>query len=377
MTKGLCAACGKLRWIKGQGGLCKPCSYPTGPCAQCEKLRKLYVDSLYYVCYQDRQVRSLLLEKEVEWTPKLEYPKYLFHLYLIYLRRYLLQYCHLKQAEQISKVLSQNPPSPILSWMQVYELSERDQALYSRTAQRGCAWMKIGFMLQELGVLPPHADEKGREFRAILQTFSSTELDWIKPFIDDLRRSGRAEGTILNQLQSIRDLLSWLRNQSLPATLLQVNSLHLQDYLVSLKQKNSSLIFLRKHARSLHRFYRGCLARKLILSNPCENIVLSREAPRLPVCSPEQIQKLYKFVKSPNSPAEAALMVALVLFFGFTSEDLAHAQLTSASEVPIVITLRRRSRTKGRRYFNRPQVLTFPRQPHWLLELQKRFAKEW
>jgi hypothetical protein len=232
-------------------------------------------------------------------------------------------------------------------------------------------------MLQELGILPPASDEHGRELETILSQFDSDSHTLIRPFMSDLARTQRATSSILGQVHSLRNLLIWVRTQDSSLGLLQVNEHLMQEYLAHLHHLNSNPKFLRDHFAYTHRFYRWCLQKRLILSNPCRGIEVNREQQKLPICSPEQVRKLYAFIKNPSSPPESALLISLVLFYGLTTGNLAFAQLGTSSRPPLQIVLRRKQRTHGRRYFNRPQVLKLSDKPNWFVSLQKKFLAQW
>lgn len=377
--KGICPQCQKIRWLGGKDGHCKPCAYPIGRCARCSAYRKIYVDSLCYLCYQDRQVRATLLEVELHRGPIVDYDRHLFQLYLTYIRRYWLRYCHLKQARRLGDILILKPTPLIQSWAQIYSLAQRDGLYHQSSTQNGCAWLKIGYMLQELGVLSSRGDEYEHRLQALLSVFNDKTKSLINRFLSQLIRLDKSDGTLDNQLCALKNIYLWVKARSIDADLLSLHSLWIQDYLEHLQgisQLNPTR-YMREQFLHVSRFYRWCKQEGLILLNPCDAIQISRSAESLCICSPDQIQKLSSFYKDVQTDPEQALLIILVLIFGFTTEDLAFAQLSCSKNQTLEIILRRKARTAGRRYFNRPQTIQLPREMPWFFQLQRSYYQFW
>lgn len=378
--KGICSLCGKHRWLGGKGRACKPCAYPVGACTNCSKRRKLYVDELCYLCYQDRQIRNQLVDLESSLMPQSEYESYLFQLYLTYIRRYLLRYAHLNQAQRLSVVLRTYSIKPLLSWMQIYKWAQQHPLPHRLPSPNGCAWTKIGYMLQELGVLPPRTEETGRQFDSLRSSIYLKNWKRIEPFLFSLRGLANTETSLIRYLFIIRGLQRFLDPFGNEQTdLLSVNEIQIRGFLDHLRQSSqtSSAKYLRSTLLRLSKFYRFCYQEKWILCNPCERIKVSREAAKLTVCSPEQIAQLEAFVKNPASDPEHAILICLILFFGLKTEDLAFASLQVQTNNSFAILLRRKARSRGRHFYHRPQLLQLPAQPKWFFDLQKRFYEVW
>jgi hypothetical protein len=156
-----------------------------------------------------------------------------------------------------------------------------------------------------------------------------------------------------------------------------VNVIHTEAYLNFLQTQGYPLKSIRSTHAILNRFYRFAVHEKWTLINPFEKIQMNREAESLTVCSEETVRNLFTYLKSEHSNPEHAFLISLVLFFGLTTQDLMHATVSTQNQSALMITLRRTPRTKGRRYYNREQVLTLPQSPLWFLRLQKRFFKDW
>jgi len=56
--------------------------------------------------------------------------------------------------------------------------------------------------------------------------------------------------------------------------------------------------------------------------------------------------------------------------------DLAHASIIMSNN-RFKIKLRRKQLTKGRAYYNREEIISFPKELKWLNNLQNRFVKSW
>lgn len=377
MSQGICTSCLQYRWLGGKGKVCKPCGYPSGPCAQCAKIRKLYVDDLCYCCYADRQVRDKLEILEKSATIPWQYNLYLWTLYLTYIRRYLLTYHHLNQAKKLVKILQKELLSPpLLAWSQIYDYAKTYPLSHYQASTKGCGWLKIGRMLQELGILPPRPEEfKHRIIKKMLE-FPPPLKGKVQEFLEQLKKSNRSDSTQLEYLLTLQTLKRWADSLDCDLGLLTIQAPHLQSYLGYLKHLHPNPHFIRQHCHLLKGFYRYCSNQKWILTNPTDFFRISRPAQQLPICSEEDLKQLFIFVKNSKSPPEAALLICLILFFGLTTEDLAFATLDPSKE-SLSIILRRKQRTKGRRYYNRLQRLQLPAQPEWFNQLQHRFYQTW
>lgn len=366
--KGLCPACRKYRWLGGRGRLCKPCAYPMEKCVKCHRNRKIYVQGLCYICYEDHRVREKLAELKLKTQNP--YPQLLFELYLTYIRRYHLKYHHVRQAKKLTSILETDPPQPFKSWLEVYRYDETYPLPHKPNGTKGRAVLKIGFMLEELGVLPPREEEVGKQVRGALAVFSDDERRWINPFLDVLKN--RADETKCKLLINLKLLKRFCESENRP-DLLSVNQSLIEKYLISLHGKHPA--YIQSSFSSLNQTYRFLKFKKLIFRNPCCKIKFSRVPLKLSVASEKQLQNLITFVKAENSDPEWALIITLILFYGLTPIQLTQAQCLYDENLKIF--LRRKPITKGRRFYNREQTLSLPQSPPWFLRLQKNFFVQW
>lgn len=273
----------------------------------------------------------------------------------------------------MARVLSQAQIDPILSWMQIYELEKKYPIVHreGRKAFKGHAFFKIGYMLQELGVLPPRHDEQGRQLQSLLSIFDEKNLVPINLFVSYLRNSNQADSTIVDYLAKLRDLYLWLHKNYPNASLLEVNNTIFTKYLNSALERNANPHYRWGIYFELSRFYRFLQSKRLILANPCGKIALSRPQNKICIVSEADYERLFSFIQNPATDPESAILLSVILFFGFTTEDVIHAQISFHDSLHII--LRRQRRTRGRRLYNREQILKLPTEPKWFFDLQKKF----
>ncbi len=168
------------------------------------------------------------------------------------------------------------------------------------------------------------------------------------------------------------------------ASLITVSETSIENYLASLSQFYSEdeserlNKFIHEAYSAIDRFFRFCVSEKKVVYNPFDKIQVSRTQKRIHICTPEKLKKLQAYIKSPNANPEYAMLLALILFYGLTTDDLKCAQLAepfTAKQLKIV--LRRRPRSHGKKYYHRAQTITCLNQPSWFLRLQNEFLKSW
>ena len=373
--KGICSICQQVRWIRSEKMICRPCGYSKGICKVCSTWRKIYINGLCYLCYQDKQVLKKLKEIEKQFVPACDYNKYLFELYLKYIKRYRLYYHHAKLTKKLKSILEDEIFQAILYWEQIYKLSKKYNLKQSSLKGNGCIFYKIGYMLQELGILPPMSEVFTAQINNSLHFFKHEAQQLIKPYLNMLEYSNRADSTKMDHLLSLKKFNNWIKDKNPKLNLPIVNEKTIRAYLVSLHE-NHNLKYIRKVHGHIKCFYRYCKYKRLILVDPAKNIKTSREYGKLCVCSENQIDKLFEYIKNLNSNPEYAMLISLVLIWGLKNEDLAHAKI-AVKENTLLIILRQKKLTKGKRYHNREQVLHLPVKPAWFYGLQKSFYENW
>ena len=382
-SRGICNRCGHPRTLVSlTRGHCKPCGYTKDNCVRCRAYRKIYVRGYCYLCYQDERVGLHLRQVESEFVkPASQYNQDLFALYMTYLRRYRMSYDHLRPTKSLIQYLEQHPITPIRCWNDIYSLSHLlplTRAPEKAVHDNGCVWMKIGYMLQELGVLGVKGDEFQHRLAAQLEHFDSQTTAHVRQFSVRLKKSGRADASVNRAIGALQALSDWLSHLAPPETLLLAHSMSIECYF-EFMQKTHSYETVVVAFRRLAAFYRWAKQTKLTLLDPTENIRISRAAQKLVITSKTQFEQLRTFLRDPDCSAPQAMALTLILFFGFTTADLAGAtiDLGATTDGPLRIILTRKPRSRGRRYYNREQVLTLPSDPPWLKRLVRRFRTHW
>jgi len=368
----VCSKCYKLRWISKKG-LCKPCGLEVACCANCNNEKKIYVRGLCYLCYEESQARIALSRVADDFIPASNYNAYLFDLYLLYVRRYRVAYHHIEQAKRFKIYLEFEKIGPLTSWLLVDKLSHKVKLPHQNTKKNGCAIMKIGRILQELGVLPPRETDIENQLQSSIELFTSPLREVVTQFSQTLRKTRRGQSTIIHALREIRRLNEWSSLHKGHGPFL-LSTKEIKDYFDGLEQKSSK--GQHKRYSLLNQFFKWSVDSKLILKNPLDTIPTSREQEKLTVCSPEQLKQLTRFIKNGKSDPEQALLLSLVLYFGLTTENLANATI-DITDNSLNIHIYRRKRTKGAQFYNREQTLVFPYGPKWLVKLQARFIEKW
>jgi hypothetical protein len=155
---------------------------------------------------------------ETNFRPASLYNKYLMDLYLVYIRKLKLRAGYACQAENLQVLFELEKIKFIGTWNDIYNLSEKHQIWDKNYSSTGCAFKKIGRMLQGLGVIG-HSEEEGRNLKyleKIRQSIQSKEnLIWIDSFKKFLKKSNRSLRTQIVYLQQLEHLEAWLsRNRS-------------------------------------------------------------------------------------------------------------------------------------------------------------------
>jgi integrase len=164
----------------------------------------------------------------------------------------------------------------------------------------------------------------------------------------------------------------------------QENETSIENYLAHLSEfysKDESAQFnkfVHESYSAINRFFRFCISEKKVTYNPCDKIKVSHTQKRIHICTPDQIKKLQAYIKSPNANSEYAILLALVLFYGLTTDDLKCAQIAEPfTSTQLKIVLRRRPRSHWKKYYHRAQTMICSNQPSWFLRSQLNFLKSW
>jgi len=307
-------------------------------CKVCGKTILISKFSRFKLCRNcNKQRRECLKIKKIELSKNElitnEYSLYIFDLYLNYTNRYKYKSAILKQANNLLGYLSLTPIKTLKNWKEIYAESDKYCASYKENKKvTGCPFIKIGRMLTEIGVITSRYEDRSHYFGKLLKRFSSN--------------------------------------------LTAITEINIQAYLIHLKDKGHNQVYCHLTFTHLSIFFRWCKAEKIILVNPCNKLQSSRPLQQITVCDEDTVNQLMRFVKNPKSCPEQAMIILLILVWGFRSEDLGHAKIEITNN-EFRIVLRRKS-LKNIKYYNRKQIITFPSKPNsWIYLLQQRFYKEW
>ena len=342
-------------------------------CSRCGKQRIFRTHStLCQECYNDRRYRKLLTELKQTFQAKSPYNQQLFDLYTRYIERLMLQSSQHRATLRLKEFLESKEIPVIRSWTNVVKISKEFSGFTGGTSHAGCPFVQIGRMLQEIGVLPIREEDfeiyllrvlarLGPEERPILTRYSQWQLKF-----------GRTHHSAVASINVIQVFLVWLKHRD-GTSLLTVTEPLAMNYLDDLTKAGN----LGVKGVVLARFYNWAKHEKLILHNPFSNVVSPKSKLQLTVCSNHQIHKLQSFIKCKNSEPELALMLGLVLFWGFTARDLAWAAIEISEGNTLKIILHRGKKSYQNRTHRRDQTLVLPRTPAWLQELQYRYIQRW
>jgi|GEM_PF-1366675 len=373
--KSVCKTCGQERWITLKSGICKPCSYPVAECVKCHNIGKIYVSELCYCCYQHRQVKLALKKIIDDFKPCNKYNNYLMDLYTAYIIRYRLSYFHLKQAKTLKAILELQPVKPIQQWSQLLELSAFYKLYHCNNKKNGCAFLKIGYMLQELGVLKARRDDRNYWIQRAIEKFPGSAKNHVKSYINRMKNLGMSESTRENHLRYLQVFFNWLSITYPTIEFKSLSEAKAIEYISFLQQQTASKNLIRISVLGLRRFYSWLKYNKLIDINPFKNINPARTQNKIITCTEEHLAKLMSYISSADSPPEGAMALCLILIYGFENQDLVKAKVEFNSTMRI--HLERPMRSYGKHYFNREAELILPSAPEWLTKLQDRYFKIW
>ncbi|MDD4975697.1 MAG: hypothetical protein PHY93_15175 [Bacteriovorax sp.] len=346
-------------------------------CSVCKKeVVKLTNVKLFlcYECSEQNRFKKRLAKLEGNTSLakiEVEYNQYLFNLYLQYINRYYLKYPILKQTEDLLIYLAENRIAPFTSWERIYHESRLfDQQYKVVMGLTGCPFVKIGKMLNELGVLPPKSEDFSQYYIRILKRFPSEKLKTIERFILFKKNKHLLDKTIILRLEFLLYFQQWSS-----VDIYSLNTVDIQNYYIFLKDNGHSQYYISQSHSSLSEFFNWCTFEKIIFINPCISIKIKRPARQLTVCDEATVNKLMSFIKNPDSDPEQAFLLALILIWGFKSEDLSFSKIEIKDNNFKIILRRKQLGTV--KYYNRSQTLEFPKEPKWFYSLQKRFYKKW
>ncbi|MEO5970877.1 MAG: hypothetical protein ABIQ95_13195 [Bdellovibrionia bacterium] len=370
--KGNCPICGLYRQLIGKGVICRPCAHPVMKCPKCGTVAKLHTAGLCGLCYGDKRARKYFTALNGTEKFASQYNSYLFELYLKTVHRRLrIRDIDILQAQYLLNVFESTTIPTIRSWSHIYELASK----YPAPCRRGlkcCPWNKIGYMLFELGLLIPKAEDRCRQIQNHILKLGAENEPAVREFQEYLSRTNRAQSTQVGYLNNLLGFQLWLLKMNPNLNLLSVSRTLVETYLNGLSTSSRESAFWKFHS-----FYRFCKMRKWILIHPLDDLTPPpKSQKKLEILSEASIKQIIEFMKSPSSPPELAFLLALILFYGCTPAELTHAQITNFGN-DLELQFRRTPRTQGNKSYNRHSSIKLPISPLWFLKLQKRFYSYW
>lgn len=346
-------------------------------CSSCQKSLVKFINTTLFLCYEcSTQNRLKKRLAKLDGHPslakiKVEYNQYLFRLYLQYINRYYLKYPILKQSEELLAYLTENRISPFTTWEKIYNESRLFGQQYEVImGLTGCPFIKIGKMLNELGVLPPKSEDFSQYYIRTLKRFPLEKLEIIERFIAFEKNKNIFDKTIILRLEFLLYLQQWST-----VDICFLNTIDIQNYYIFLKDNGHSQYYISQSHTSLSEFFKWCKLEKLIFINPCFGIKRKWPVGQLTVCDDHTVKRLMDFIKNQKSDPEQAFLLALILIWGFKSEDLSFSKIEIKDNTFKIILRRKKLGTV--KYYNRSQILDLPKDPKWFYSLQKRFYKKW
>jgi site-specific recombinase XerD len=341
-------------------------------CEICNKEKKFIThDKFCFECDIDRRYKAKIESNKSIFIPKSPYNKKLYELYLKYINRYQLKPQHYRATIKIQKFLSDTEVKPFKSWTDVTLLSRKFKEQHGETTT-GCPIEKIGRMLQELSVLPIREVDLEIYLLQEINEWNINDQVLAKRYVKVLRKQRRTIGSAMYTLKIIRSFIVWLESEGRGSSLFTAQELIARSYCEQLVIGSVEV-----NARVLSKFFRWAIREKLTFINPFAGIKTPNRFAALQICDDQQIRQFEKFLKHKDSDPELALIMALVLYWGFTAKNLAWATLEIAEFGQLKIILHREELSYRNKQYRRKQVLLLPTGSKWFLDLQKRYGELW
>lgn len=322
---------------------------------------------------QRAAARKKITDIERSFEPASDYNKYIFDLYLRYIRRNQVDYNDCTQASKLKEYLETSPMKIIRSWSQIKALDLKNPLKLNKTPHlKGYVFKKIGHMLVELGVFDKENIDLRIENLIHQQHVKMHRI--LEDYLADLSNARRSKTTLIANLYEIKNINAWMLSNTECDDLLNLQEYQVSQYLdyVRAKYKPSHLS---NTVYRLNYFYRWCINRKITLHNPIPDLKLRFKPPKHTVVSKTDFENLRSFIKRDGEDPQLAMLIALTLFFGLTIEQMTNAQFFRLDH-QYKITFKQVHKSYKSRS-QRSNDLIFPDHPQWLLKLLLRFHQDW
>jgi len=326
-------------------------------------------------CYEKFLTDLRLVKAQKNFAAASNYNQYLFENFIRYVRRYALRCKSAQQAEQLATLLSTAPVPAITSWNDIYSLKKEHpfKISYKGIVREGHPFHKIGYMLEELGAIAPRPEMLERRIERILQKLDHEDARNARRFVECIRQKKSKEDTFVRNLQVIAAFAAWAKARN--KTIATVEKPDYAAYVAELRTKYKCPIRATTSHYRLARYYRWCLSEKILTANPTTGLKMPPNPKKHTVCSDSDIKKLSRFVRSKSSDPEQAFLLALILVWGMTYNELSNAQLDFDSDC-LTLILRSKKPSYQKRVV-RPQILKLPDHPKWFKDLAERYLTHW
>lgn len=348
-------------------------------CSKCGKSRGIFHRNICLECHGYILTAAKLAEMEATFKPASDYNELLFNLFLTYIRKCKLRPNLGCQAARLKEILELERISPIKSWADIDQLSEKYRIYDNQKIGTGCAFKKIARMLNGLGVLDVSWKDgrEGRRQAKIFKMLSPKTSESAEGFISNLAKQNRSQRTASVYLEIILKFEQWLQNLSMGHSAMLARTNDIELYLESRLREKYSPEQSYNHYYCLHKFYRWCVLEKKIMMNPAASIEVSKPGRSIRVCSESDLNYLTDYVKNRDTEPTDALLISLILFWGFTIEQLCLAQISPSNGETLQLILALPRNTYQSRLKRRGHHLDLPSHPVWFLGVQKRYALYW
>ncbi len=343
-------------------------------CPDCRKMKYFWTsDSFCDECYRNNLFtkldKALVATASIKW----EYNQHLLGLYSKYITRYKIKSRHVQVTKLLIKFLMASEIKPLKSWLDVGNARRAFMQYHGLTKAPagGCPIEKAAYVLQELGVIPIREEDRTIYIESAIKSADKKIAVIIREYLQSQRHLGRSNRSLHSTFSMIHKFHLWLVENGCHDIFAASETLACQ-YLLAVPTQDKTGV-LRK---VLNRFYRWALYKRKTIYNPFASIETIVPQSSIEICPNEITKKLERFIKSSISDPESALLLCLILYFGFTATDLAMATLDMSCK-QLCITLHRGELSYAHKTYKRDQVLKLPTEPDWILRLQNRYRSFW
>lgn len=337
-------------------------------CIKCKRKRRF--KSSKSICSQcTAESKNITIIAELSKTRfRGQYKQHLWSLYLQYINRYIIKKHHQEVSLLFASYLNKHKVLSIQNWKQVNDFSSIFSLFVGQQFKGGCPFDKIAKMMQELGVLPPRDEDYTAYYHNCISKLDPKFQETAQSYFDSLLKSRRTLRTCCSLCNLFLKLQRWSSSQDLSLNPLLLSRTEIIEFI----EENNSV----ETISSLNKFFRWAKERGHINTNPLADYKLPKLHKELLICSNEQINQLFKYIKSKKSDPERALILALILYWGISARELRFSTINIHDGL-IHIQLFRGKLSYRNKEHRREEVLKLPRSPKWLKDLQGRFIDQW